>query len=238
MKAENIAISCDSGMCNRLEKLFTFLPRAREMGKGIIMRWRKNEECTGHFMDVFDGVEDVQFTEHDLLNCINGWKPHPKFSTLSGWRFGELRSNESLARKINDIYDWRLPAVAVHARRTDINSVAARCGRSITSSEAFFMHLDTWFPEHPIFLAADNRATQQLFRKRYGDRLLTHSVIEDVNRLRRTTFEIAAADLMTCVAASDFVGCGALSSFSRVIADFHRFLSHSERMEAAIRSNK
>jgi hypothetical protein len=223
---DHINLNCNFGLCNRLAKLFTFLPRARELGAGIRMRWVVNDHCNGNFSDLFLPVAGVQILGDMPRPYIDGWKTHPKFSTLSAWRFGELIPQEFLKQRVSQIYDWSVPTVAVHARRTDM------LARGVTSSESMFAHIDTWFPDRNIFLATDNRATQTLFRKRYGERLLLQADVADTKNRRRTSLEAAATDLLTCVAASDFVGSNP-SSFSGIIYDFHRFLSHEERLAVA-----
>lgn len=104
--------------------------------------------------------------------------------------------------------------------------------QDLTSSESMFAHIDTWFPDHRIFLATDNRATQYLFSKRYGQRLLLQGDIPDLKTRRRTSLGFAAVDLFSCIAATDFVGTHP-SSFSVLISDFHRFLDHPSRLAAA-----
>ena len=95
-----------------------------------------------------------------------------------------------------------------------------------TSDEAFWRFGDA-YPDHAIYLATDNAATQRAFVERFGGRVCGLKPIRPhtTSRLslqrhtsqRHTSLQDAVVDLYTCAAASVFQGCLG-SSFSDTIA--------------------
>lgn len=220
------------GLTSRLKKLFTFLARAREIGAEIEMHWPVNAFCTGHFLEVFEPVKDVRFVDVMLQPEFVKWHPHPKFPVFGSWLYEELVPLPHVRSQVDALLDWKSPVVAVHARRTDMQRVSAKIGRTLTSTEDILLHLDTFFKTQQILLATDNRATQELFIARYGDRVKTNGLINRNSGLRLTSMEDSVVDLLGCVAADSFVGT-VPSAYSTFINHCHNLISRDKRRSLA-----
>ena len=72
-------------------------------------------------------------------------------------------------------------------------------------------------PEHRIFIATDNAATQDALVRRYGARAVTNQPICRTRHVRQTTLVDAVVDLLVCTKSDRFMGSFG-SSFSDTIA--------------------
>jgi len=108
--------------------------------------------------------------------------------------------------------------IALHVRRTD-HTELAKSKKRFTTNEDFFAFIDnhdlsSHFPF--IYLATDNQETQELFKRRYGTRVVVNKEIKTTEKLRQTTEADAVVDLFMCQGAVSFKGSG-YSSFSDTI---------------------
>jgi hypothetical protein len=81
----------------------------------------------------------------------------------------------------------------------------------------FFSFLDK-HSNMNIYLATDNRDTQDIFVNKYSTRIKCLKWINPTNNIRQTTLKDAVIDIFTCIKAKEFMGSG-WSSFTDLIND-------------------
>ena len=85
--------------------------------------------------------------------------------------------------------------------------------------ESNFLKRGMRYPDYNIYLATDNRQTQDIFHNKYKHRIKTIKFINPLQRqLRHSTLEDTIIDIYTCVNATFFKGSGC-SSFTDLIND-------------------
>lgn len=204
-----VRIAPTQGLCNRLRVVFSFRKEALLKGWPLEVEWHLEEECVGHFLDVFEPVDGVDFVsvlsgEADYRGCYQCCPPD----------YADLRPNEAVRKFIRDnLRELGDDFVAVHVRRTDHSRHAIK-RECFTPDEEFHEFVEG--TQGPLFLATDEQEVQHEFRLRYGDRLKATSPFEHPDKLRQSSLMRSVADLYTCVLATQFKGSG-WSSFSRLI---------------------
>lgn len=170
---------------------------------------------------------EVDAIPADLSILKPAYDAHPsvKYTERETEMYLALRPLPKLERAIaSRVLECGPRYVAVHVRRTD----HAACFGERTSDADFFRFVDA-FPDHALFVATDNAATQQVFAARYGERVRAMRPISPAwgsaeppgADARHTALSDAVVDLYTCVDAAHFKGTP-LSSFSDTIAHIRR----------------
>ena len=77
----------------------------------------------------------------------------------------------------------------------------------------FFKFIDSQPKNIYIYLATDNRKTQDKFIKKYGNRIKINKMIIQNDKVRQTNLEDAIIDLFVCSRAKKFKGSGWSSFF-------------------------
>ena len=129
--------------------------------------------------------------------------------------YAKLQPLPHILSKINDNKS-QLGAdyIAVHIRRTD-HITSAKENNKYTSDEDFINFIDA-NPNVNLYIATDNRDTQDKFYARYSNRIKVITFIDPVRQLRQTSLDTAVIDIFTCAGASSFMGSG-WSSFTDLI---------------------
>jgi hypothetical protein len=205
------------GLCNRLENAFAFINDTRARGETISLIWQNNDECSGNFHELFHpilGLEIVQIPvpkDHKQM-----WVPMTKESyTILG---NDLKPTEWVQCKV----DWwtgkmNNDFIAVHVRHTDLLGWAEWAyGLDIRGNEVFYDFIDSYPSDTKIFLATDNQRDQNLFIKRYGERVFFEKMVPNQAKRRKTNLRDAVIDMFVCAKAKAFLGTRT-SSFSKAI---------------------
>ena len=245
----------DSGLCNRLRTVFSFYQAALRDGEHLTVVWEPNLPCPGFFLDYFEPVpgmtfvDDVRKAEGRVHVCANQdfdgadfvGDCHPDFHHTEHWIYEELKPLPHIIKRVQDnVLACESRFAAAHVRRTDIigpQTVGVK-PETITTDDEFYKFFDE-LQDYNIYVAADNRTTQDELIARYGSRIKAIKLIDYTNRsivealqrepgkpwerlpghsvrFRHTDLEDAVVDLYTCVEANHFKGSGA-SSFSHLI---------------------
>jgi glutamate synthase domain-containing protein 1 len=130
-----------------------------------------------------------------------------------------------LIEKFQDILDNYIKNIsenyiAIHVRRTD-NSEIAKINNNYTDDKDFFDFIEK-NSDKKVFLATDNKETQELFIRKYGDRINIYKEILNSDSLRKTDLLNTIIDIYICSNAEMFLGSG-WSSFTQLI----RYLNES-----------
>lgn len=210
-----INIMPTGGLCNYLRVVFSFLVKAKQEHKQLNVIWVPTNACPDHFLNLFHPITNMNFVR--TVNRLDynsyaayepcntpmmyiGLKPLPKICNIIRTNINTLGENY----------------IALHIRRTDHSEDAKKHGL-FTSDEEFIAFIEA-HPDQNIYIATDNRATQDKFLSLYGERIKCMQMIIPQPFLRQTTLDKAVVDIFTCAFANKFKGSG-WSSFSDLIND-------------------
>lgn len=194
---DQITIGSRSGLCNRLR----FLSVALNDAKRVKMFWPKNNACNSTWGELFEDLPNVTFVPctgnaltRQKLDSITG--NHQKITLL------DLKPRVELSYP-NQQY------VAVHVRRTDIETILRKYSMTAIPDESFFRFIDESKIDL-VYLATDNAKTQRIFQQKYGERLIVYNSINQFGSrfqpVRCTSVTHAVADLCYCVHSNAFMG--------------------------------
>lgn len=211
-------VQCDNGLCDRLAMIFSYLKKERLNGLKLDVCWIPNIKCNGHFLDLFEPIDDLVFSDDSNVD-FHGWRPCEDFNPHNVFLYEDLNLLPRLKSWVNRLRSEMGSYVAVHVRRTD--KVTYNGLEKLTLDSDFFDFIDKSGFES-IFLATDNQDTQKLFKERYEKRLFWSSEIVPTESFRKTSLDVAAVDLFTCVFADKFLGTR-MSGYSHFISQFRRY---------------
>jgi hypothetical protein len=220
----SIVILPTGGLCNMLRVTFSYYMKALSENKKLIVIWIPTDACPGYFTQFFNIPANMEiisaFDKYKISQILsidyNGCFVHPNFNIPSMYNY--LSPNTNIFIQVqNNITLLENRYIAVHIRRTD-HVAMAKSQNQFTTDLEFMQFLDT-YPDYNIYLATDNRQSQDLFHNKYKQRIKTIKFINPMQRqLRHTPIEDAIIDIYTCVNASFFKGSG-YSSFTDLITN-------------------
>ena len=218
-----IIVSTNGGLNNRLRVLLSYLYKANIENKKLKLIWIKDAACNDDFENLFQDIDNVtiiksmdnysdfekkrtKYVDYDTWDIENSdyvknnynklLKPIPKLQTIIN----------NYKNKLNNNY------IACHIRRTDTIGVSYVKHKT---DEEYMKYIDQYDNNLKIYIATDNRDTQDTFVKKYGDRFIV-KLIEPNNNFRQTSVQDAVVDIFVCVDAKYFLGTFG-SSFSDTI---------------------
>ena len=215
-----IVIYPTEGLCNKLRVVFSYNQFAQSHNQKLLVVWNRTHKCNGIFLNCFKPVENILFMKkYDIKYKMNyiGYSRHqdfyPDYTKLQILPY--LQKIVDKKRKIlGDKY------IAVHIRRTDHVSLA-KMSKRYTSDEEFTDFLKKNEGVN-IYLATDNRTTQNKYIKLFPERIKATKLIDGKNKnLRKTSMKDAVIDLFTCVHADKFMGSD-WSSYSGLINNLRK----------------
>lgn len=217
-------VTCHAGLCNRLRVLFSYRELATTEGRPFIFKWDVNANCVGLFSDYFESLPDVLFGPGNGIvtsAAVHGWPAESEF------KYKDLKLIPSVKALVREqLHMLGVSYKAIHVRRTDLDGMLTRLAWRSEKLETFFDYIET--DDQPFWLACDHRNTQQIFRRRYGDRA-HFQVIDSISSSRRQTgLQESIVDLYMCIAANSFAGTP-YSSFSEFIRQHVNLLSLEDR---------
>ncbi len=206
------------GLCNRLRALFSYYTLAMERGETLKVIWKPTRDCPGLFLDYFQKPEGMEFINHRDGTRITyrGGRWHPKYSPKQTFIYGNLKLKPYLLTRVQEnIKSLENDYIAIHVRRTDHIGLAKK-NKVYTTDDDFFKFIDKNQDTKYIYLATDNRTTQNKFLEKYRDKIKIINLITPSNSCRQTDLEATLIDFYMCVSAKIFQGSG-WSSFSETI---------------------
>jgi len=209
-----ITVHAKSGLSNKIRVILSYLYRANIEGKKLKIIWLVDDECPEIYSNLFEPIENMTVISIDSNYDYSTWdsdndeyinnkyhkllKPLPQIQSLI-----DLNKNE-----LGDKY------IACHIRRTDAFDHPVH---KIKSDEEYMNFIDNYDPNMKIYIATDNKETQDIFLDKYYNRLLIKKIIPS-DKLRQTSIQDALIDIYTCVGSEYFMGSSG-SSFSNLIND-------------------
>jgi hypothetical protein len=185
--AEIVALQPTQGLANRLRAISSFNVLARQTGREFQLCWTpspgfSSEDLNELVENEFARIDEAEFdalSEEGLALVYRGYRSADVplddcRAELTTWR-----PAPSIARVITELAgEFDGDTVGVHVRRGDA-LLNPRLGWKyrISSDGAFFAHMDELLRANrstTFFLATDDDATEERFRSRYGDAVLTN----------------------------------------------------------------
>jgi hypothetical protein len=210
-----ITVHAKSGLSNKIRVILSYLYRANKEEKKLKVIWLVDDECPEIYSNLFEPIENMSVIpintnydyttwEPDNIDYINNkyltlLKPLPQIQSI-------IDSNKN---KLGNKY------ISCHIRRTDALSHPVH---KIKSEKEYMDFIDNYDLNMKIYIATDNKETQDIFLDKYGDRLILKKIIQS-EKLRQTSVQDALIDIYTCVGAEYFMGSNG-SSFTDLINQF------------------
>ena len=231
--SDSIRLYSHSGLCNRLKLIASYKHLSDIKNKDIEMFWVKSVQCNVLFKDLFKPIPNVNFT---YLKLKGRTAVRPKNTAIKTDLFPHdkkiknknhlifkpldciMKEIEETKKRIGGEY------IACHIRRTDIITIQKKYKVEPPSDEMF----EKFIEDHPntkVFLATDNKNTQDKFIDKFRDRIFYSIVVSENGSTRHpkrtTSIQDAVKDVFLCIGATDFMGT-ACSSFSRFIENYRK----------------
>jgi hypothetical protein len=209
------------GLGNRVRALLAFAAICEQRGLGLDAVWSSDSLCNGFLDDYFLPLEGVNVLRSDgsldpgdYVEIHRGcYRPiHIYLKEHLGWELGYDDTGHEIYRrlweKIRPVEGLRREVLAfagkealedcigIQVRRTDHSMYLAR-HKDFSDDNYFFGLVEKHCPDR-VFLATDNRETQDLYRKRFGERILVFRSIDgnsSSQEVRKTSLESAVLDV-------------------------------------------
>jgi hypothetical protein len=199
-----INILCCSGLSNRIRTILGFLEVCNFYKKKLNVIWIKDNTCNGVFLDYFKPINNVKFIEQPDRIDYKGQSTIEKITSYYKVKYNiselysNIKLNDILENKINNyVKKCNIENLAgIHVRRTDYTGNFI--GKLINGSNSdfdFFDYIEKYSINDNFFLATDNKETQDIYKNKYGNKVLYYKKIKDSDKLRKTSLENAIIDI-------------------------------------------
>lgn len=210
-----IVVEPIGGLCNYLRVVFSYYQKAIKDNEELVVVWKNTESCPGFFIDYFENVKNIKFmNDRKGIHKVD----YKGFSIYPGLipNYANLIPNKKILQKIkNNVKLLENNYDAIHVRRTD-HVKLAKDFNNFTPDEEFIDFINNSKSKY-LYIATDNRKTQNKFLKRYKNKIKVVKLIDDSQKnLRKTSLEDSIIDLFMCIYSRNFKGSG-FSSFSDTI---------------------
>jgi hypothetical protein len=198
------------GLNNKLNALLGYLNKANKENRKLKFIWINEVNCPGKFSDLFEDIPNLEIIDYEIPHDIKThWAPDDQYITDK--YFNLLKPKPDIVKKIDEFKNvLGSKYIACHIRRTDI--IGASWVTKHTTDEDYINFINQHDTNLKIFIATDNRETQDTYRLIYGDRIVYKDIIPS-NNVRQTSLEDAVVDMYVCAGATYFLGYEG-SSFS------------------------
>ncbi|MDJ0903086.1 MAG: hypothetical protein QNJ55_30240 [Xenococcus sp. MO_188.B8] len=228
-----------SGFADRVYRMTNGIRFAFTCNVPLFIHWPINEKCNDHFLNLFEPINHVKFVDEDTANQLR--RHHKLVAILNDFfhyntsyqisaeeRFSYLRLQRKYLRIIQEfVKNNNIENVlGFHVRKTDIFS-KERQGIKINQYH-LFDEIATQ-TDKKIFMATDNKQTQDDFLQKYGEQIIIYNnlfAVNSQNSLRKTSLESAIIELYILAHCQEVFGtkneAGQLvSSFSEMAQDLN-----------------
>ena len=223
-------IHCHTGLVDRIGFIFSYLNKAKKNNEELIVCWRENDHCNGHFLDLFEPIPGLTFTTNADKCDVTGWLHCPGYSAWNVFIWNQLRLRKELKCEVENLrHKLNYKYAAIHVRRTEALRIF---GSDLTPDSDFFQFVEKY---EKVFLATDNSETQRVYKEKYKDKIFCSSQIDKSYKsnasevfdpsfvvTRETSLRIAAIDLFTCIYSNHFMGTNH-SGYSKFIEQFRNY---------------
>ena len=224
------------GLSNKLRVLFSYYQHTSNLNRILYVMWDITEECPGFFLSYFLPIRNIRFIDfnknnNNIKNKIERIKYNYKgsqwHSTYSSYE-NDIYDSLHLQKYMKDIIDNNIKKlgdryISVHIRRTDHTYLATE--NKDYTKDIEFIHFINKHDDYNLYIATDNKETQNIFHTLYKNRIKVIKFIDEKYKYRRrkTNLGDSIIDLYMCVHSDYFMGSG-FSSYSHLIEHFRRKL--------------
>jgi hypothetical protein len=193
--------------------IFSYYLWTKSIGEKLEVCWKINEECNGHFLEVFQPVRGITFTDDSNNIDYQGSDWHKDFDPSKIFLYKDLylniKNQNKLYRNLNKLGK---NYASIHIRRTD--QINFHNYSEMESYEDFCKFIDEQKSFRKIFLATDNSDTQKWFLEKHKE-IFVNTIIQPSINLRKTSLSDAAIDIFTCIKGKKFMGtsCSGYTNF-------------------------
>lgn len=230
--SNDIRLYSHSGLCNRLRLIAEYKHLSDTKNKKMEIFWVKSVQCNALFKDLFNPIPNIEFTY--LKYKRRRLRPENTATKLNLFPHSQKIKNKNhlIFKPLDDIMEEieetkkRIDGeyVACHIRRTDIITIQEKYDEEPPTDEMFIDFIEK-HPDKKIYLATDERDTQNKFVDIFGDRVYHSCVLVGNGNKRQpyrtTSIKDAVKDVFLCIGATDFMGT-VCSSFSGFIENYRK----------------
>jgi hypothetical protein len=220
------------GLCNRIRTVLGYYYLCNLNSKPLKVYWTADYLCNGLFTDFYEPIPNITFINSNKRVTFNFKgqttfrKPlltntdmtNDQICTAEVECYKLIKPKQFIIKTINDfLKEHNLnynKMVGVHIRRTD-HVVVAKSVDMYTPDKEFFNFIEK-HKDYKVYLATDNKQTQDMFIEKYGDRIVFYKNIMRSGNKRKTNLEHAVVDIEILSHCKHFQGT-AYSSFSRTV---------------------
>lgn len=218
------------GLCNRLQTIIGFFTYNNSEELKIV--WKEDNECPGNFEDYFEKIPNVSFLKEKTENCKGDFYefPYKEYALKEEEYLNKFKENhkiivpnENIRRYIETLKLEEM--IGIHIRRTDFLPHIKKYYYDIIPEidNIYFFNLIKSIvkknPKQKIFLATDNRQTQEMFFQLYPKNIIFLKIIDENNNKRKTDLKDAIIDLFCLISCKEFYGTKE-SSFSKFVENY------------------
>lgn len=211
------------GLGNRLRVLTTYMMIAAELYNSsnlfckwiiwkncflilLLVTWDINIECPGHFLEIFQPLENVTFVDPNQFDVLQSFatyarSPHvtSNKNTIEILKYHNLSHGpQELHTMKRNYYQHLKPTYfideiskrfaadynicnlsAMHIRLTDLKRVLEDAHLNYSKTEDFYEFVESRPINEKIFLMTDNRETQLHFLTKYPNRIIIYNIITE-----------------------------------------------------------
>ena len=226
-----IALTC--GLANRIRTLMGYLWLAERNKQELNAYWEIGNACNGHFLDIFQPIIGVNFVDFDsetkmdfegqttFNRIFDGYLKNNNFTANIDEEqkrmYRKLQPLPRIQEKVNIFCEKNKisTCIGMHIRRTDHEDLAKNA-QAYSPDDDFIEFIQNNPSRNRVFIATDNKKTQDRFVSLYGDRVIFHTDLTYSTELRKTSLEEALIDILVCIKCRRFKGSG-YSSYSDLI---------------------
>lgn len=213
--------------CNEInnEKLSIVDHYPKELGKNRSISTTKSYLDGCYWSSIYPTLKNNLLTGKELRDPIMLYfSIFPNKDQLLGVKkYFNPQLNGKMGLKIQELQKDKNNYVAIHVRMTDFVTEIIKTTHDKISYDKFYKFIDDSNCEN-IYLATDNKDTQQEFVKRYGSRVFYCEELSDEKtklggNMRFTSSDAVYLDLFMCRDAAKFMG-----TYKSTFSDFIKIL--------------
>lgn len=239
-----IIIDSQSGLSNRLRILAAYLHISTAVfgTTNIMMVWDVNDECPGHFLEVFQPIENVTFIttlDRRILTSYAYMSFQASYASIPYlFKAFNLTYNASYMHHIiRELYSHFIPTEHIQQQADEFileHDICKKSSIHVRHSDFDHFHSDIvseedknatnyishTLPSEQVFLMTDNYKTQNHFLSTFNDKIIIYKELPNhSSKLRVTTLPVTLIEVLICMHSKKFLG-NEFSSLSNLVVVF------------------
>ena len=235
---KSLTIFLTSGLSNRIRTLLGFFQVCKLKGLKLKVIWIQDETCNGYFLDYFQPIKGITFVNYkqDPIHYTGQ-------STIKNiLKYYDVKQEKDLycflklippiEKKLHNFIKNNniINCIGIHVRRTDYTgNIIGKILNGNNSDKDFCNYIEKYSNNKNVFLATDNRDTQDFYIKKYGKKISFYTLIDKNNNLRKTSLENAILDIYTLSYCKTIKGThnSSFSDFAKCLKKSRFYLNYN-----------